>query len=70
MQDTLLTTGRLAARVGRGEDWVREKADQGKIPFIRDAVGRRMFDGDGLDAALRLVTKRGPRSGHAGGSRP
>lgn len=66
MDQTLYTTGRLAARIGRGEDWVRAKADAGEIPFVRDSVGRRMFDGHGLNAALKLVVKRDLKAGGAG----
>jgi hypothetical protein len=54
----LRTIGALARAVNRSIDWCRDKSDRGQIPHIRDSDGRRLYDADAVDAALRLLRKR------------
>lgn len=47
----------IAARaLGYSAEWLRALADAGKIPCIRDALGRRLFDARVVQKVLRERT--------------
>jgi len=53
--DDLLNTGNAAKLVGVGVDQIRRLSKQGRLPFIRSALGHRLFKRGDVE---KLVAER------------
>jgi hypothetical protein len=57
-QQSLLGTSHAARALGVSEQIVRRRADNGALPHIRDATGRRLFSSETIEAAKRRTSSR------------